>query len=121
MKTRRPSTRPRKRTQEGQTTGVQENGCINRLQEGSPSSKIIVETTSAFRGGGLGKRRKVWEGSQKSDGEEETVGGLGCWLLKGSLVFLGTNVHHYPWDGVCRARLFFYNAWQIAERTHSWS
>ena len=30
----------------------------------------------------MGKGRKVWEGSQKSDGEEKTVGGLGIWLLK---------------------------------------
>ena len=30
----------------------------------------------------MGKGRKVWEGSQKSAGEEKTVGGLGIWLLK---------------------------------------
>ena len=70
---------------------------VGRATGSGWSHKIItVEATSAFLGGGLGKGRKVWEGSQKSEGDEKTVGGLGCWLLKGSLVFLGTNVHHYP-------------------------
>ena len=59
------------------------------------SHKIITEEATAFRGGGFGERRKVWEGSQKSAGEEKTVGGLVIWLLKAVKVW-GTSVHHYP-------------------------
>ena len=69
---------------------------VGRATGSGWSHKIITEeATSAFLGGGGGKGRKVWEGNQKSDGEEKTVGGLGCWLLK-AVGILGTSVHHYP-------------------------
>ena len=64
---------------------------VGRATGSGWSHKIITEgAPSAFLGGGgLGKGRKVWEGSQKSEGDEKTVGGLGFWLLKGSWNFWG--------------------------------